>query len=521
MIQKVTIILSPQEAYQEQKIIAYLSSFLKVSPKRIAHYQLVKRSIDARQKNIKILLTYIVHIDKIELREPQKAFIPATLKSEKKVVIVGAGPSGLFAALRLLMYGIKPIIIEQGKNVHERKRDIAQMYRKNEVNEKSNYCFGEGGAGTFSDGKLYTRSSKRGNLEWFLNVLVQAGADEKILVDAHPHIGSDKLPTIISQIRNWIRDAGGEIYFSSTVTQLLIKDNICIGVEVNFQEKIYADAVILATGHSSFSVYEMLLNVGVTLKPKGFAIGVRIEQPQKIVNVLQYHGDKYVKYLPPAEYKIVEQVNDRGVYSFCMCPGGMVVPATTQKGLIVVNGMSASHRCSPYANSGFVVEIRPEDISKHPTAIDMLNFQRHIEKLAYNAVNDGLKAPAQRVVDFMQNKCSDSLPATSYIPGIKSSPMHEWLPSFVSERLKGAFSKLMYKMKPIVNESIMIGVESRTSSPVRILRDKDTFEQTEIKNLYPCGEGAGYAGGITSSAFDGVAVAEVIANTKLQSKSRR
>lgn len=511
MIQKVTIVLSPPEVYQEQKIIARLSSVLKINPKRIAHHQLVKRSIDARQKNIKIQLTYIVHIDKVEFGESQPAFLPTALKNKNKVVIVGAGPAGLFAALRLLMYGIKPIIIEQGKNVHERKIDIAQMYKTNEVNEKSNYCFGEGGAGTFSDGKLYTRSSKRGDLEWFLNVLVQAGADKKILIDAHPHIGSDKLPTIISKIRNWIRDAGGEIYFSSTVTQLLIKNNICMGVEVNFHEKIYADAVILATGHSSTSVYKMLLNCGVTLQPKGFAIGVRIEQPQKTINLLQYHSDKYLKYLPAAEYKIVEQVNERGVYSFCMCPGGMVVPATTQKGLTVVNGMSASHRGSPFANSGFVVEIRPEDISKNPTAFDLLNFQQQIEQLAYNSVNDGLKAPGQRVIDFMRNKCSSSLPASSYIPGIVSSPIHEWLPSFISERLKGAFSKLQHKMKPLIEESIMIGVESRTSSPVRILRNKDTFEQTDIRNLYPCGEGAGYAGGITSSAFDGIAVAQKIA----------
>jgi uncharacterized FAD-dependent dehydrogenase len=511
LIQKVTIIVSPPEANSEQKIRAYLSTYLKVNPKRIAYYQLVKRSIDARHANIKIQLTYVVFLDKYEPEKHEPAFLPKAINKKKQVIVVGTGPAGLFAALRLLMLGIKPIVIEQGKKVRERKIDIAQMYRKNEVNEQSNYCFGEGGAGTFSDGKLYTRSSKRGNIEWFLKVLVQAGANENILVEAHPHIGSDKLPTIIQTIRSWILDAGGEIYFSSKLTNLLLEDNVCKGVEINNKEKLFADAVILATGHSSAFIYEMLNNCGVILQPKGFALGVRIEQPQKTVNLIQYHGEKYIKYLPAAEYKLVEQVNDRGVYSFCMCPGGMVVPASTQKGYTVVNGMSASHRASTYANSGFVVEIRPEDISKHPTAFDLLKFQQQIENSAYNAVGDGLKAPAQRVVDFLNGKTSSSLPKSSYIPGIVSSSMHEWLPLFVSERLKGAFSKMQTKMKNFIDESIMIGVESRTSSPVRIPRNDETMEQIEIKNLYPCGEGAGYAGGITSSAFDGIAVADILA----------
>jgi len=395
--------------------------------------------------------------------------------------------------------------------VHQRKRDIAQMYRANEVNEQSNYCFGEGGAGTFSDGKLYTRSSKRGNMEWFLKVLIQAGASPHIAIDAHPHIGSDKLPAIVETIRKWIIDAGGEVHFASKLSQLIVQNGVCKGVVVNNAETIYANAVILATGHSSQNIYKMLQELGVELVPKGFAMGVRIEQPQNIINLIQYHGEKFLKYLPAAEYKIVEQVNERGVYSFCMCPGGMVVPASTQKGLTVVNGMSASHRGSPFANSGFVVEIRPDDICNQPTAMDLLRFQEQMEKLAYHAVNDGLKAPAQRVIDFINGKCSNSLPPSSYIPGIVSSPMHEWIPSFVAERLKGAFRKLQHKMNHFIDESIMIGVESRTSSPVRIPRDNETFEQTEIKNLLPCGEGAGYAGGITSSAFDGIAVAEVIA----------
>lgn len=511
MIQKVTLNVSPAEANQEQKIVAYLSSSLKVNSKRIVYYQLVKRSIDARHANIRIQLTYVVYLDKFEPEKHEPAFFPKELNKNKQVIVVGAGPAGLFAALRLLMFGIKPIVIEQGKNVHNRKVDIAKMYKQNEINEQSNYCFGEGGAGTFSDGKLYTRSSKRGDIEWFLKVLVQAGANEKILIDAHPHIGSDKLPAVIATIRTWILEAGGEVHFSAKLTNLMVKDNICKGVEVNYKEKIFADAVILATGHSSTSIYEILNACGVQLQPKGFAMGVRIEQPQKTVNFIQYHGDKYINYLPAAEYKIVEQVNERGVYSFCMCPGGMVVPASTQKGRTVVNGMSASHRGSPFANSGFVVEIRPDDIGKYPTAFDLLKFQQKVEQSAFYAVGDGLKAPAQKVVDFLNGKISSSLPITSYIPGIVSSPMHEWLPLLVSERIKGAFSKMQTKMRNFIDESIMIGVESRTSSPIRIPRKMDTLEQTEIKNLFPCGEGAGYAGGITSSAFDGIAVAEMIA----------
>ncbi|NSW44292.1 MAG: FAD-binding protein [Bacteroidales bacterium] len=512
MIQKVTIIISPADAKNDNKIINYLAQQLKINSKRIVFIQLIKRSIDARNAQVKLQLTYLVHIDKFEVIKENEAFIPQKLKKDKSVIIIGSGPAGLFAALRLIMLGIKPIVFEQGNDVHQRKRDIAQMYRINEVNEQSNYCFGEGGAGTFSDGKLYTRSSKRGDIEWFLKLLIQAGASTNIAIDAHPHIGSDKLPAIVENLRKWIIQSGGEVHFASKVNRLIVNNGICKGVEVNGDETIYANAVILATGHSSHDVYKMLDELGVELLPKGFALGVRIEHPQKLINTIQYHDEKYIKYLPAAEYKVVEQVNERGVYSFCMCPGGMVVPASTQKGLTVVNGMSASHRGSPFANSGFVVEIRPEDIAKQATAADMLAFQLAIEKKAYQMVENGLKAPAQRIVDFMQGRVSDHLPTTSYIPGLVSSPMHQWLPIFIVERLKGAFKKLQYRMKGFIDaEAIMIGVESRTSSPVRIPRNLDTYEQLQIKGLYPCGEGAGYAGGITSSAFDGVAVAEVIA----------
>lgn len=511
MIYKVQLVLSPSEAAQEQPLISYISHKLNINSKRIVYTQILKRSIDARRPAVKINLQVLVHVDTFpdELKKP--AFIPLSAMNDKRVIVVGMGPAGMFAALRLLMYGIKPIVMEQGFDVHQRKLDIAAMYRNNSVNEQSNYCFGEGGAGTFSDGKLFTRASKRGDTEWFLNVLIQAGASENILIDAHPHIGSDKLPGMVQTIRQWILDNGGEVHFGSEVTSLLVNNGKCEGVVLDEKVTVKADAVILATGHSSHKIYEILERNGVKLQAKGFAMGVRMEHPQKLVNILQYHGDKYLKYLPAAEYKIVEQVQGRGVYSFCMCPGGMIVPASTQNGYTVVNGMSASHRGSPFANSGFVVEIRPEDIKENPTAMDMFHFQQQFEKSAFDAVQQGLKVPAQRMVDFIRQKISAQLPETSYIPGVVSSPMHEWLPEFISERLRCSFIQLQQRMKGFISEeAVMLGVESRTSSPVRIPRNAETFEQTEIKNLYPCGEGAGYAGGITSSAFDGIAVAEVL-----------
>ncbi len=511
MVCSVHLVLSPQEAMQEKKWGMFVARQLNISPRRIAFMQIIKRSIDARHANVKINLTLLVHLDKIELTTCEKAFKPKTLQNDKKVIVVGFGPAGMFASLQLLMFGIKPIIIEQGFDVHQRKCDIATMYRSNTLNERSNYCFGEGGAGTFSDGKLYTRSSKRGNNNWLLQVLQQAGASENILIDVHPHIGSDKLPGIVQTIRQWIIDSGGEVHFGTSVTSLLITNGVCEGVTVNEEEKIKADAVILATGHSSSRIYEMLEKQGVQLQAKGFAMGVRIEHPQHQINIIQYHGNQYLNYLPAAEYKITEQVEGRGVYSFCMCPGGMVVPASTQNGYSVVNGMSSSQRNSPYANSGVVVEIHPEDIYTHPSANDVWQFQQQYEKNAYNAVQQGLKIPAQRIVDFIQQKKSDHLPKTSYIPGVVSSPMHKWLPTFIHKRLQKAFLQLQQHIKGFISDdAIMMGVESRTSSPIRIPRNTKTLEQTEIQNLYPCGEGAGYAGGITSSAFDGIAVAEAI-----------
>lgn len=512
MVVPLTIAINPVDINNEQKLYAIVANKLSLPIKRIAYIQVIKRSIDARNKDVKYVLQLNVFIDKyVENINKQPVFSPLPLKN-KKVIIVGFGPAGIFAALTLLQNGIEPIIFERGKNVHERKRDIAQMYRNNIVNEESNYCFGEGGAGTFSDGKLYTRSTKKGNIGWFLQVLVAAGAREDIIINAHPHIGSDKLPAIIENIRNWIIEAGGEIHFNCKVTDLIIVNNECKGVIINNETNVQSDAVILATGHSAKDIYRLLISKNIIIEPKGFAMGVRIEHPQSIINKIQYHNSKLIKYLPNAEYKITENINNKGVYSFCMCPGGIVVPAMTEKNTIVVNGMSASHRNSPYANSGFVVEISPEDISAIPSPIEMISYQQKIEKMAYEAVRYGMKAPAQRIKDFILNKYSSYLPDSSYIPGIYSSPMHEWLPDIIKNYLKQAFIKLQKKIPGFIyDDAILIGVESRTSSPVRIVRNKNTYEHITIKKLYPCGEGAGYAGGITSSAFDGINVANAIA----------
>lgn len=503
MIVALRLVLTP-ELYFKKKLIDIVANQLKISKHRISFCQIQKRSIDARKPDVKIVLHVSVGIDENLPVPNTEVFIPQTLKTGKCAVVVGFGPAGLFASLQLLTKGVKPIIIEQGTNVHQRKRDIALMYRTNRVNERSNYCYGEGGAGTFSDGKLYTRSTKKGNIDWFLKVLIQAGASENILYDSHPHVGSDRLPRIVETMRNWIVEAGGEVHFSTQMTDIIIDGDECKGVVVNNSEKILADAVILATGHSSRAVYELLLRKGLSLLPKGFAIGVRVEHRQHLINLMQYHGDRFLKYLPPAEYKIVEQINERGVYSFCMCPGGMIVPAMTESNTIVVNGMSSSKRNSPYANSGFVVEVRPEDVVQNATAMDMLNFQQQLEQMAYLQVGNGLKAPAQLILDFMHNRTSVRLPETTYIPGIVSSPLHEWLPEIVKKKLQAAFFKLQKRMPAFIHsDAIMVGVESRTSSPIRIPRN-EMYQHVQIKNLYLCGEGAGYAGGITSSARDGI-----------------
>ena len=517
MIKTIDLYLEPN-FYNEQVLKNIISQKYNIEAQRIKYIKVVKKSIDARNEKIKLFYRLLVYIDEYPEFSDNLAYFPASKVTNKRVIVVGMGPAGIFASLKLLMNGIKPIIIEQGKEIYERKKDIALMYRQNEVNENSNYCYGEGGAGAFSDGKLFTRSNKKGDISLFLRILVQAGANEDILSDAYPHIGSDKLSRILKNIRKWILDSGGEIYFSTKLTDFIIESDTCKGIIANNSEKIFADAVILATGHSSRDVYTLLVSKGLSLEAKGFAMGVRVEHLQNKINLMQYHGSKYLKYLPAAEYKITEQVNGRGVYSFCMCPGGFILPAMTEKNTIVVNGMSNSKRNSQFANSGFVVEIRPEDCIKYGKTLDLLEFQVELEKLAYNAVQKGLVAPAQRIVDFISFRLSNNLPKSSYMPGIYSSPMHEWLPSLIKDKLREAFLKIKKRMPDFITEdAIMVGVETRTSSPVRIARNATTLEHVQLKNLYPCGEGAGYAGGITSSAIDGMNVAEVISN-KLISK---
>ncbi len=514
MKKEITISLSPEEAANSNGYINYLSQLIGLKKSQINYFRLLKRTIDARSRNIKTHLSFEVFIDEVPLQTLRKKKIYPDVSQKKSVIIVGAGPAGLFTALKLIELGIKPVILERGKDVHERKLDIANINRAHIVNEDSNYCFGEGGAGTFSDGKLYTRSTKRGNVQEILEILVEHGANEDILIDSHPHIGSDKLPKIISNIRETIVNSGGKYYFNCKVTDLIIKNPIIRGVITNNKDSFYGESVILATGHSANDIYHLLQNKSVYIEAKPFAIGVRVEHPQQLIDTIQYHRSERGDFLPAASYNLVQQVNGRGVFSFCMCPGGIIVPSATGLNQIVVNGMSNSQRNSPYANSGIVVTLELEDYShyKEYGALAGLYFQSAIEKAAFNAGGKTQTAPAQRMVDFVSNRVSNDLPPTSYNPGIVSVSIKDILPDFISTRLQIAFKEFDKKMKGyFTNEAILIGVESRTSSPVRIPRVKESLEHVQIKKLYPCGEGSGYAGGIISSAIDGVRCAEKIA----------
>lgn len=504
-----TIKLTPEESHDINVIRRKMASELGHMPNEV---RIIKKSVDARGRQISILMN-------VEENVPLKyenEFIYKDVTNAPQVVIVGSGPAGLFCALRLIEYGIKPIIVERGREVLGRKQDIALLNRNEALNSESNYCFGQGGAGTFSDGKLYTRSKKRGNNRRIFEIFHAHGAQDEILYETHNHIGTDRLPEVIRNMCNTITSHGGEIHYETQVTDLIVKDNRATGVVCNNDTQYIGEAVVLATGHSARDIYHLLSKHGIALEAKGFAIGVRAEHPQRLINDIQYHR-QHNKYLPSASYSLVTQVEGRGVYSFCMCPGGFIVPSATAPEQIVVNGMSSSQRNSPYANSGIVVEIHPEDLPdeyQQYGPLAGLKFQEDIEHLAY--VNNGGKlqtAPAQRMVDFVKGKVSFDLPKSSYIPGLVSSPLHFWLPPMIGKRLQQGFKDFDRKMRGyLTNEAIIVGVESRSSSPVRIPRNPDTLCHVEIERLYPAGEGSGYAGGITSSAIDGERIAEAIAS---------
>lgn len=483
----------------------------------IALLRIVKRSVDARRGTLKVNLTLEAFLDFEPMPEPIHFDYP-NVENGTPIIIIGAGPAGLFAALRLIELGFKPMIFERGKDVAERGKDIAQIQRGGVIDPDSNYAFGEGGAGTFSDGKLFTRSKKRGDYNRALQRLVYHGATEAILYEAHPHIGSDRLPRIIADMRRQIVECGGEIHFNSRVTGIIIKESRAVGIEVGDQ-KISGAAVIIATGHSAHDIYTMLHSSGVQLEAKPFAMGVRIEHPQSLINKIQYHNSDQMEYLPAAAYSLVEQVAGRGVYSFCMCPGGFIVPAMTDESQSVVNGMSPSHRGSPFANSGFVTEIRAEDyahLAEQFGSLAGLEFQRQFETMARAEANGRQTAPAQRVADFVAGRNSASLPPCSYVPGIVPSRLDKWMPEFIADRLREAIRIFDRRMRGyLTNEAVVVGVESRTSTPVRIPRDKDSLTHPQIAALYPAGEGAGYAGGIISAALDGERIAEAIAESKL------
>lgn len=519
------MVVSPPEAANPELLRATVSQQLSIQADRITHVHILKRSIDARSRNIKVNLRVEVFID-----EPAPAPTPLLpsypdVSNARTALIAGAGPAGMFAALRLIELGVKPVILERGKDVKSRRRDLAAINKQHIVNPDSNYCFGEGGAGTYSDGKLYTRATKRGDVSRILEIFVKHGASEEIMIEAHPHIGTNKLPKIIVNMRESILKAGGEIHFNTRVTDLITKENSMRGVvtqnvETGEEKEFIAGSLILATGHSSRDIFELLHKKNILIESKTFAMGVRAEHPQSLIDSIQYHcrtlDDVELKrtHLPAASYSLVHQSNGRGVYSFCMCPGGIIAPCATSPGEIVTNGWSPSKRNNPFANSGIVVTVEPEDLTKYKEhgPLAGLRYQQDVEHAMWAAGGKTQTAPAQRMIDFVNGKISSTLPDTSYQPGVASAPLHELLPSRVALRLQDGFKAFGQKMKGYyTNEAILVAVESRTSSPVRIPRDKDTLEHPQVAGLYPCGEGAGYAGGIVSAAIDGERCAEACA----------
>ena len=537
MIQEYQLRVLPEVAANEQRLKEYLVQEKGLNVRDINATRILKRSIDARQRTIFVNLNVRVYLNEMPKDNEYQPTIYKNVEGKPQVIVVGAGPGGLFAALRLIELGLRPIIVERGKNVRDRKKDLAQISREHTVNPESNYSFGEGGAGAYSDGKLYTRSKKHGNVDKILNVFCQHGASTAILVDAHPHIGTDKLPRVIENMRNTILECGGEVHFETRMDALIIEEDEIKGIETHTGQTILGP-VILATGHSARDVYRWLAANQVEVEAKGIAVGVRLEHPSELIDQIQYHSKNgRGKYLPAAEYSFVTQVDGRGVYSFCMCPGGFVVPAASGPQQIVVNGMSPSNRGSHWSNSGMVVELRPEDLlsgelrvesgewtMQHDSAansqlstlnsqLNMMYFQETLEYNCWQQGNMRQTAPAQRMQDFTRKKLSYDLPESSYAPGLISSPLHFWMPSFITERLSKGFQRFgQYSRGFLTNEAVMIGVETRTSAPVRIIRDRETLQHVRIKGLFPCGEGAGYAGGIVSAGIDGERCAEAVAN---------
>lgn len=542
MIEEYQIRILPEQAASEEGIKRYLSKEKGIDVRTLNQVRVLKRSIDARQRTIYVNLKVRAYINEFAQDDQYIHTEYPDVSSRPRVVVVGEGPGGLFASLRLIELGYRPVVLERGKDVRERKKDLSNITKTQKVDAESNYCFGEGGAGAYSDGKLYTRSKKRGSVDKILNVFCQHGANTNILADAHPHIGTDKLPRVIENMRNTILQCGGEVHFQTKMTSFIIDDDKVIGVEaVNLQtgaEETYRGPVILATGHSARDVYRYLAASRIEIEAKGIAVGVRLEHPAHLIDQIQYHNKNgRGKYLPAAEYSFVTQVDGRGVYSFCMCPGGFVIPAATGPQQLVVNGMSPSNRGTAWSNSGMVVETHPEDVASFvqehqailqsdaslsssaeeevlspDSPLTMMHFQQIVEKQCWLQGNMKQTAPAQRMADFVNNRLSYDLPKSSYAPGLISSPLHFWMPSFVSKRLQEGFKTFGKNAHGfLTNEATLIAMETRTSSPVRILRDRDTLQHVRLQGLFPCGEGAGYAGGIVSAGVDGERCAEMCA----------
>jgi uncharacterized FAD-dependent dehydrogenase len=540
MIYDFQLRLLPEQAYTKSAITDYIAAEKGINRGNITHVRVLRRSIDARQRTIYVNLTVRVYENERPEDQLFEEIAYRNVDGCPQVVVVGAGPAGLFAALRLIELGVRPVVVERGKDVHSRRKDVGAISKTQEIDSESNYCFGEGGAGAFSDGKLFTRSKKRGNVEKILRVFCQHGANPSILIDAHPHIGTNKLPSIIESMRHTIQNCGGEVHFQTKMTGLLIHGNKVEGI-TTADGREFRGQVILATGHSARDVYQLLHSRQIEIAPKGIAVGVRLEHPAILIDRIQYHNKEGKgKYLPPAEYSYVMQAGGRGVYSFCMCPGGTVVPAASGPEQVVVNGMSAAERNSPWSNSGMVVETRPEDL-QDTSLIDadakifintmlaaegqewladsplaMMQFQAYLEKLTWQQSNRHQTAPAQRMADFVNKRVSGSLPTSSYQPGLIISPLHFWLPKFISTRLQEGFRHFgKHAHGFLTNEATMIAIETRTSSPVRILRDPASLQHIRIEGLFPCGEGAGYAGGIVSAGIDGERCAEMASQTIL------